>query len=405
MKLLRLAWIFGLALTPVAQAADDWLDRLDEALTVSAFDGRVRARVSGLLNLEAYAFNQPAPGLIFSDDKSLFNARLQLNLDVQIGSHIYLFAQAALDRGFDPKDAGPVLRLDQFALRITPWDDGRFNVQLGKFGTVVGSWVARHDAWDNPFVTAPLPYENLTAIWGIAAPPTIGVFLGWQDSEKYLRQPIIWGPNYTTGAMVSGTIGHFDYAAEIKNASLASSPGQWDILNRGFSDPTFSARLGYRPNASWNLGFSVSDGAYLESQAKSSLPPGRSLGDYREIVLAQDISYAWHHLQLWAEVFETRFQVPRIGNANTLAYYLEAKYKLTPQFFAALRWNQQFFDTIPNGFGGRVPWGRDIRRLDAAIGYRFSAHTQLKLQYSIQHERTDVGANNHLFAAQFTARF
>jgi predicted porin len=205
--------------------------------------------------------------------------------------------------------------------------------------------------------------------------------------------------------MVSGTTGRFDYAAEITNASLSSPPAQWDILNRGFSNPTFSGRLGYRPNASWNIGFSASEGAYLESQAQSSLPPGRSLGDYREIVLAQDISFAWHHLQLWAEVFETRFQVPRIGNADTLAYYLEGKYKLTPQLFAALRWNQQFFGTIPDDIGGRVPWGRDIRRLDAGIGYRFSAHTQLKLQYSIQHERSDVSSHNHLCAAQFTARF
>jgi hypothetical protein len=404
MKLLRLAWIC-LALTPTLRAADDWLDRLDESLAFSAFDGRVRARVSGFVNLEGYAFNQPAPGLIFSDDKGLLNARFTLNLDVQIGSHLYLFAQGNLDRGFDPADSGPFLRLDQYALRITPWDDGRFNLQLGKFATVVGAWVTRHDAWDNPFVTAPLPYENLTAIWGIAAPDNIAEFLGWQNSAKYLRQPIIWGPSYSTGAMVSGRMGRFDYAAEITNASLSSRPSQWDVLNVGFANPTFSARLGYRPNESWNLGFSASDGAYLQPDAKSSLPAGRSLRDYREIVLAQDISFAWHHLQLWAEVFETRFQVPRIGNADTLAYFIEGKFTLTPQLFAALRWNQQFFATVPDGLGGRVPWGRDIGRIDAALGYRFSAHTQFKLQYSLQHERSDIGSFNHLLAAQITVRF
>lgn len=405
MKLLRLACVFGFALSPALHAADDWLDRLDEALTLSACDGRVRSRLSGLLNLEGYAFNQPAPGLIFSNDKGLFNARLTLNLDVQIGPYLYLFAQANFDRGFDPADAGPHLRLDQYALRITPWDDGRFNLQFGKFATVVGAWVARHDAWDNPFVTAPLPYEHLTAIWGIAAPDDVAEFLGWQDSEKYLLRPIVWGPSYTTGVMVSGRIGRFDYAAEIKNASLSSSPSKWDALRTGFANPTFSARLGYRPNEMWNLGISVSDGAYLQPDARSSLPVGRGLGDYRELVLVQDISFAWHHLQLWAEVFETRFQVPRVGNADTLAYFIEGKYKLTPQLFAALRWNQQFFGPIPDGLGGRIPWGRDIRRVDAALGYRFTAHTQLKLQYSTQHERSDIRSINHVFAAQFTVRF
>ena len=46
------------------------------------------------------------------------------------------------------------------------------------------------------------------------------------------------------------------------------------------------------------------------------------------------------------------FQVPRVGDADTFAYYLEGKYKFTPQLFGALRWNQQLFATVPDGLGG-----------------------------------------------------
>ena len=35
------------------------------------------------------------------------------------------------------------------------------NVQAGKFATVVGNWIERYDSWNNPFITAPLPYENM----------------------------------------------------------------------------------------------------------------------------------------------------------------------------------------------------------------------------------------------------
>jgi hypothetical protein len=77
-----------------------------------------------------------------------------------------------------------------------------------------------------------------------------------------------------------------------------------------------------------------------------SLPPGRDISDYREFVLGQDISFAWHHLQLWAEFYEARFEVPNVGDADTFAYYVEAKYKFTPQLFGAVRWNQQLFNTI-----------------------------------------------------------
>ena len=79
-----------------------FLDRLDAELTVSAFDDNLRARLSGTIDLEIYHFQQPAPGLINSEIDNLFNPRLTLFLDAQLGSQIYFFAQSRLDRGFDP---------------------------------------------------------------------------------------------------------------------------------------------------------------------------------------------------------------------------------------------------------------------------------------------------------------
>ena len=44
-------------------------------------------------------------------------------------------------------------------------------------------------------------------------------------------------------------------------------------------------------------------------------------------------------------------------------------------------------------------------RIDAALAYRFTAHTQLKLQYSWQKETSGQLDDNHLVAGQFTVRF
>jgi predicted porin len=93
-----------------------------------------------------------------------------------------------------------------------------------------------------------------------------------------------------------------------------------------------------------------------------------------------------------------------VGDADTFAYYLEAKYKLTPQLFGAIRWNQQFFGTVSEG-ANRVRWGREAWRLDLAAGYRLSAHMQLKLQYNFQRGDIDGRSAGHLAAAQFTVRF
>ena len=404
------------ALPAFAGNTDAWLDQVDEALTVGAAHDTFRLRLSGTLDLEDYHFQDPAPGLIFADGPALFNPRLTLYLDGQWGAHVYLFAEARADRAFDPTDEGTQLRLEEYAVRITPWLGRHFSVQLGKFAIVIGNWVGRHDSWNNPFVTAPLPYENLTGVWDAAAPRSVDTLLAWAHvtpasasgygyGDKYRRLPIIWGPSYASGASVSGGTDRLDYAVEVKNTTPSSRPEVWDATQTQWQHPTVSGRLGFRPDEMWNLGVSASVGSYLRPMAQSSLAPGTSLADYRELLVGQDLAFAWHHVQFWSEVYGARFAIPRVGNADTAAYYLEVKYKFTPQFFGALRWNQQFFGTLPEPGGAAVRWGRNVWRLDLAPGYRLSAHAQLKLQYSLQHEEAPAARLEHLGALQFTVRF
>lgn len=400
-----------LLLATVQRGYGDFLEQLERKLSASLFHDQVRLRLSGLVDFEGYFLDQPTPALIYTEGDFLFNPRLTLFLDAQIGQHVYAFAQARADRGFDPSDDGAQVRLDEYAVSVSPWKDGRLSLKAGQFATVVGNWVRRHYSWDNPFINAPLPYENLMGIWDSAAPRNPDQFLGWAHvgeydngdySDKILRNPIIWGPSYATGFALSGSVSRFDYAVEMKNSALSARPESWALTNRGFENPTFSGRVGVRPNEMWNLGFSASAGPYLLADAR--LPAGRSVGEYREFVLGQDVSFAWRRFQLWAEVFEARFQVPNIGNADTLSYYIEAKYKITPQLFAALRWNQQLFGTILDQ-ENFVQWGNDISRIDAVLGYRFTDYLQLKAQYSFSHEGDALHENGHLAAGQFTVKF
>jgi hypothetical protein len=404
------ALVLALILTSCVIVRADSIEKIHDALSVSDPQNRFNLQFSGLVDLEGYFIDQPTAALIFSERNFLFNPRLTLFVDAQLGSKIYVFAQTRVDRGFDPSDDGAQIRLDEYFVRYSPTKT--VNVQIGQFATVVGNWVSRHDSWQNPFINAPLPYENLTGLWDTGAPDDTDDVLEWGHvgeydngdySDKYHGLPIIWGPSYASGVAVSGSVGRFDYAAEMKNAALASRPNSWSITQTGFEHPTFNSRVGFRPNEMWNVGFSTSAGPYLVSEAAPSLPVGRSIGDYREFVLAQDLAFAWHHVQLWAEFFETRFQVPRIGNADVFSYYFEAKYKITPQLFGALRWNQQMFGTIRDE-DERTKWGNDIWRIDAAVGYRFTDYLQGKLQYSFSHQGSSPEAG-HLVGVQLTVKF
>lgn len=405
MRSARFICLVTFAMAPLIVRADDLLDRAAESLSFSGFDDQVRARLSGLIDFEFYHFTHEAPGLIFTDDHSLLSPRFTLFFDAQLGSNVYVFAQGRVDRGFDPGDGDLGIRLDEYAVRWTPWQDGRFSLQAGRFGTVAGNYVARHLSWENPFVNAPLIYENVTGIYDAEAPSSAGEFAEGLVEDKYDYNPVVWGPSYATGLAVSGKIGSFDYAAEIKNAALSSRPESWDATDDGFRHPSISTRIGYRPDIAWNLGVSASEGAYFTGAAAHELPHGTGIDDFKQKVLAQDVSFAWRHWQLWAEMYEARFEVPRVGNADVLGWYVEAKYKFSPRFFGALRLNQMLFDNVPDGEGARQPWGHDLWRIDTAATFRLTPHAQVKLQYSLQHEARVNDAVSHMIATQFTVKF
>jgi hypothetical protein len=415
MNPVRVMLVCAAAGAALLKAQDDFLDPVENALALSAFQDQVRAQLSGTLDLEAYDLPQPTPGFIRTDGSDLVTPRLTLFLDGQAGPALYFFVQSRVDRGFDPgTEVTAQMRLDEYVLRFSPGGDPRFHIQIGKFATVVGNWTSRHDSWTNPFITAPLPYDDLNGIWDAIPARSTDQLQRWahlapyppfdEDGDKYLRIPIIWGPSYASGAAAAGVLGTFDYAVEIKNTSLSSRPETWQPTATDWDHPTASARLGWNPDEMWSLGLSASDGPYLRASAAAALPPGEGLGAYREIVLGQDAAFAWHHFQAWAEVFETRYEIPAVANADTLAYYIEARYTFAPQFSGAIRWNQQVYATVPVD-GIARPWGQNATRIDLAPAYRFTAHIQLKLQYSLQRGDPGWPGYGRLIAAQATLRF
>lgn len=378
------------------------------AVELTPPDAPVHVRLGALLDAETFLTDSPAPGLLFSDDEVFFNPRATLMLDVNLGTQVLASVQARFDRGFDPgsREDGDA-RLDEYLVRWTPLDSPVFNLQAGKFATVFGNWVPRHLSWENPFITAPVPYENVLGIADHAAPLTRGAFLNRKTVPDKKRDwlPVLWGPSYAHGASVFGRVEQFDYAFEIKSASISSRPYAWDATHVEWDAPTLTGRLGYGPNAAWNFGASFSSGAYMLADPQQTLPRGTDRGDFTQDTLGFDFRYAHHHFELWGELMLSRFEVPRVGDADTLTYYLEAKYKLTESLFLAARWNQQFFDDVATGKGGEAAWDRDLFRADLAVGYRFNRHVQAKLQYSYGHE-SGPGANaDHVLATQVTFRF
>lgn len=417
MKAARRFLLFAglLAAAPALPAAEEFFDRVQDLLSFSARDTRVRGRISGMFDLEGYRVQLPAPGVLDTKDGSMLEPRLTVFLDAQLGAEVYVFAQARADHGFDPGEGAGQVRLDEVAIRYAPWGRNQPTVQVGRFATAVGNWANRHDSWTNPFITAPLPYELLTGVWDTDPVRSSTVLLQWSHLrpglpaaqtaiEKSLRVPIIWGPSYADGVSVFGGFGRWSYVVEGKLGSLSSRPQAWLRGREQLTHPTWSGRMTYRPNQMWQLGLSASTGSYLREFAERGLAPGVGRGGYRQDVVAHDVAFAWHHWQVWAEAYASRFAIPRVGHADVFAYYTEVKYKFTPQFSGAVRWNEQLYATIPDR-GRFTRWGQNVWRLDLAPAFRFTPHTQLKLQYGLQHGDSGPRDATRTLATQFTLRF
>jgi hypothetical protein len=404
---------FGTLLLASRGAAAEYVwDDIDSALSYSGFNDQVRARLSGTLDLEQYWFENPPADLIYSSRNRLATQRLSLFLDAQMGARVYVFAQMRVDRGFDPS-TGPLRgRLDEYALRYSFFTDGRLNLQAGKFGTVVGNWIRRHGSWTDPFISPPLPYTLLTGLPGaipvVEAPRGGGrgpIYYYPDGSFQLNTLPIFWGPSYAQGIAVTSKWGDFNLAAELKNASLASLPTDWTENEFIPSRPTFNAEISYQPSPMWNFGLSTSVSGAVDFQTYTE-SAGFTRHRYREQFIGEDFEFAWHHWQLWAEAYEARFAIEGTGHADVLGYYVEAKYKFAPQFFAAVRWNQEIYGDV-KGYDGDAENTNlhDVWRIDIAPTYRFSPYTQLKLQYSLQDNGGAARRYRSLFALQATQRF
>ncbi|MCW0219454.1 MAG: hypothetical protein OJI67_14105 [Prosthecobacter sp.] len=393
-----------LCLFTVSASAQEFLNALDDNLTLATPNQTFRIDLSGLLDLELYAPETPAMGLLDTDDGLFFNPRLTLFLDLQATEHLHAHAQMRVDRGFDPGFAQDGrTSLDEYFIEWKPLEQSWINFRLGKFATSFGAWTERRLSWENPFITSPMAYNDMLPISDDAAVPLAG-FAGRRHLPDNRRTwlPIIWGPSYASGASIFGQIGVFDYAFEIKNAALASAPRSWDIVENGWDSTTYTGRLGWRPSPEWNLGSSFSHGPYMMAESQSSLPAGSSFRDFNQTTFGIDGAWSHDQWQIWSELMTSRFEVPNIGAVRVVSGFLEAKRKLNAQWWLATRWNQSWFGDLP---GTSTGWDNDGWRADFSLGYRFSRHLQAKLQYCIAERSGQDEEGDHLFAAQITVKF
>ncbi len=418
--LLWAGWAPGSGAWNRAAAAswDDFADSAADALTLVSADGDRSLQISGRFDFTVHHLPEAVADLRYTDadEEVLFAPVFRLFGDAILAPRLQAHAQLRADRGFDPADQSLRVRAEEAYLQITPWPGRRAALRVGRFPTLFGSWARRSHAWDYPFVTAPLAQENLTGLWDSDPPPGAATLERWAHvspvgdaaaiaADEHTRIPVMWGPVYGTGAGLAFGGARWDLAFEVKNTGLSSRPETWDDLDREvWRSPAWAARLGWRPGEPWDLGLSLARGVHLRPEP-ASVADGYSREDYTQTSLGHDFAYARGHFQFWGELVVSRFELPALGRADTLAYALEAKYRLGPRWAVFTRWSEQFFAPVELDDGGEARWGRDAWRVEGGAVLRLAAHAQVKLQAGLLHERPSAENLVPSAAAQLSLRF
>ncbi len=383
-------------------SAQTLLPEIGPGLLWTSADGTAQLQTGGRVDLEGhFAENNKPPGLLLSHDRIFFAPRLTVTLDAFWADWLYGFAKLRADRGVDPglRPHGET-RADEVFLRVkTP--DGALSAQVGRFGTVFGAWAGRRDNWENSFVTEPLAYGHFTTVFdGVQPARAPWMLMAGKPDSKGKWVPLIWGPVYNEGVLLAGNLGEWDLAAAAKNSSLSSRPTVWN--DHDYSDPNFEARLGWRPDARWNFGASAAQGPYLKR--KTAVPAG-DWSDYDQTTLGLDASWQSGHWQVFAELIQCTFETPQAGSVDTWSYFVEARRQLGPEWFAGIRWNQQFYSHENDGTGRSVAWDNDVWKIETSVGWSPYRDIQFKIQYGYADQDGPHEQGRNSVAAQAEWRF
>ncbi len=365
--------------------------RLHEA-DIGIHGETVDLSLSGIVDTEVYFVRKAPPGLIFEEHDPLWNGRGTFFLDLSVGDHLFGFAQARADNGFDPHyDESLQMRLDEWFARYSTDTGGvSLSLQAGKFATPIGNFVPRHDSMHNPLVRSPLPYDFMNTLGDGGPPPPNNAFITRRDLATDLKHKwttMIWGPLYGRGAMVFASAGRWDARVAFTNTAPGERPPEWNWNHDDLHDMGWSGRVGWNPFIGFKLGLSGAYGPYLRHVAQSLMPPGTHTQDYAQKLVGIDLEYSLGHLILFGEAFASEWEAPVInGDLRAFSWYVEAKYKILPGLFVATRLNQMLFNRIPTS-NGSMTWDRDTTRIEFGAGYFVFVNLLVKAQYEFNVQR------------------
>lgn len=322
--------------------------------------------VQGIADAEFWKTDSSSILLTRNSGKPGFLGRVHLWTAIGLGPHVVAYAAGTAEMGNARAESGTEWYTDLVGIRYTRSD--ALVIDAGKMAQPIGTFAARRYSSRNPLIGIPDGY------------------------------PV----QYPLAVQLSGMKHRVDY-----RAAVTSLP----IQHTGYTpEPSAAPRpaigAGLTPTTGIRIGASATWGPYLNRDLTPSQLGGRSWRSYDERIIAADAQVSRGYLELHGEIARSSYDVPDSTRGSIvvrgLTYYGEAKYTVTPRFFAATRLERNDYPYI-QPLSATAWIANPTNMYDGEIGVGFRLTSQTLLKASVRADRWDVPAEMRSILGNGTA--
>ena len=295
-------------------------------------------------------------------------------------------------------------------VRISPLAGRLLDIQAGRIPPVFGAFTRRAYPQDNPLIGSPQTYQYLTSVRPDAVPATADDLLRMKGRGWLVRYPVgdatahngvatVAAERWDTGVQVRIGPPVFEAALAYTVGSL-SDPRVTDNNGGG----QFAGRVAWRPGPALTLGVSAARGTFVADDVREARPDAPSGRDTQQ-ALGVDAEVSWGRWLARGEYVANSWRVPPLDAPRIVdpltsrAGYVEARYRLHPRLYAAIRGDLMRFTTIA-GSAGAETWEAGVTRVEYGVG--ITLRRGLLLKTSVLSHWRDGGrvTTDHLGAVQ-----
>jgi hypothetical protein len=353
-------------------------------------DGRVTIGGDASLTFSCAADPNPEQPAC-SDDTGFFNytdynhstlreLRLNVSAAVRATRHVALLSEIRSLNGNAPVPYA-------LYVRVRPWENRALDVQLGRLPPTFGASARRGYPNENFLVGYPLGYQYLTSLRPDAIPGDGDELLrmrgrGWlsqftqgnrtPDAGLPLAQAFRWD----TGVQIHAASSLADVTGSITTGSLGNP-----LVLDDNGGKQFAGRVAVHAHPSLVVGVSGTRGPFLTREATNSLTPEADNGRFVQRALGIDAEYSREYLLIRAETIFSRWTLPTLATPlSATATLLEGRYKLTPAFYVAGRFEHLGFSSLSTPTR-TAEWEAPVTRVELGGGYRLRRNLLLKTSF------------------------